>query len=337
MKKHKSKIGGQALIEGIMMRGLSKASIAVREPSGNIFTETWAITNIANPKLHRKIPVIRGVFNFVETMALGYKCLMKSAEIAIPDEEEFGDRDKADGDAVTEESVDRDKEDGVTEESGDRDKANGDEGSGFWFKLLMIVSMVAGVALAIGLFMYLPSLAVKGIYSLFDIDNIYRSPIEGVIKITMFVSYMALVSLMKDIKRVFQYHGAEHKAIFCYESGKELTTENIRSYSRFHPRCGTSFLLIVIVLNILVFSVVSWESLLIRTLLKLALLPLIVGVSYELIKFAGRHDNILTRIISAPGLFLQRITTREPDDKQIEVAIAALTPVMPVNKDEDKW
>lgn len=171
---------------------------------------------------------------------------------------------------------------------------------------------------------------------MFD-PGIFKSLIEGLIKIIIFVLYLALVSRMKEIKRVFGYHGAEHKSIACYEAGEELTVENVRKHTRFHPRCGTSFILIVLVIGILVFSVVTWSSLWMRVVLKLALLPVVMGVAYEIIKLAGRYDNVVTRIISAPGLWLQRLTTNEPDDSQIEVAVAALTAVLPDNKEEDQW
>ena len=204
-------------------------------------------------------------------------------------------------------------------------------------KVMAGIGMVLGVGLAILLFMYLPALFVQGLSALFPLSNILRSLIEGIIKIIIFVGYLALVSQMKDIRRTFEYHGAEHKSIFCYEHGDELTVENVRRYQRFHPRCGTSFMIIVLILSILIFSVVTWDNLVIRILLKLALLPIVVGISYELIKFAGRHDNLVTRIISAPGMALQHLTTREPDDSQLEVAIAALKEVLPVHQGEDRW
>ena len=161
--------------------------------------------------------------------------------------------------------------------------------------------------------------------------------IEGFIKIGVFLAYMALVGLMPDMRRLFQYHGAEHKTIACYEAGEELTPENIRKYPRFHPRCGTSFIVIVLILGILIFSVVTWSNALVRTVLKLCLLPVVVGIAYELIKLAGRYDNLFTRIISFPGLKIQHLTTREPDDSMIEAAIASMKPVIPENEGEDVW
>ena len=209
-------------------------------------------------------------------------------------------------------------------------------------RVVTIVGVVLGVVIAIGLFMYLPALIAKGINALtirfWALDlGWFRALIEGIVKIALFVGYLALVACMKDVRRTFEYHGAEHKSIACYEGGEELTVENVKQYIRFHPRCGTSFLIIVLILSILVFSVVTWDNLLIRMALKIVLLPVVVGAAYELIKIAGRHDNLFTRIISAPGMALQRLTTREPDDEQIEVGIAALKAVLPDNKGEDQW
>ena len=171
---------------------------------------------------------------------------------------------------------------------------------------------------------------------LFEIGYL-QGVIEGIIKIAIFVLYLFLVSRMKEIRRVFEFHGAEHKSIACYEMGEELTPENAAKHSRFHPRCGTSFLIIVLILSIIVFSVVSWDNLLVRTFLKIGLLPVVVGIAYELIRLAGRYDNIVTRILSAPGLWLQRITTNEPDEEQLGVAIAALKPVLPEDREEGRW
>ena len=203
--------------------------------------------------------------------------------------------------------------------------------------VVSVFALVMGVGLAILLFTALPAFLISLLGKLIEITPMGKSLLEGLTKIGIFVAYLALVSKMPDIRRVFEYHGAEHKTIACYEAGEELTVENVRAKLRFHPRCGTSFLLIVLVISILVFSVVSWESVLLRVVLKIALLPVVVGISYEIIKYAGRHDNALTRAISAPGLWLQRLTTNEPDDSQIEVAIASMMPVIPVEEGADKW
>lgn len=310
---HKSKIGGQALIEGIMMRGLDKTSMAVRVPSGEIDIETWGAGSLVHPKWYRRVPIVRGVVNMVESLVLGYKCLMKSAEKAGLD------------DGEDEEYEPSKFEKFVEEKFGDH-----------LFKIIGTIGMVLGVAIALLLFMYIPALAVKGLNHLVALGG-FKTLVEGVIKIAIFVGYLALVSKMKDIRRTFEYHGAEHKSIACYEAGEELTVENVRKHRRFHPRCGTSFLLIVLIISIIIFSVVTWDNLFIRIGLKVILLPVVVGISYEIIKLAGRHDNVVTRIISAPGLWLQRLTTREPDASQIEVAIAALNEVLPENKEDDQW
>ncbi len=306
---HKSKIGGQALIEGIMMRGIDKISMSTRMPDGSIDTESWEAGSL-NRAWYHKTPIIRGVVNFVSSMIIGYRCMMKSA-------------DKA----------------GFAEEEGEPSKVDLWIEKHFGDQLMKIVSVIAavlGVAIALCLFMFLPALAAQGINMLIPIGG-FRSLIEGVIKIIIFIIYLALVSQMKDIRRVFEYHGAEHKSIACYEAGEELTVENVKKHTRFHPRCGTSFILIVLVIGIIVFSVVTWNNVWMRTLIKLVLLPVVMGLSYELIKLAGRYDNPVTRVISAPGMWLQRLTTKEPDDSQIEVAIAALKEVIPENKEEDKW
>lgn len=305
---HKTSIGGQALIEGVMMRGPKKIAMAVRTQSGEIDVEEWAVKD--NLKVVKKIPLVRGVVSFFVSMIDGYKTLMKSAEKAGIDEEEEKSKfeiwlDERLGDNV--------------------------------MKVLSVIAGVLGALIAVVLFMYLPAALVKLLDKYVVALGGFKPWIEGLIKITLFVIYIALVSKMEMMHRVFQYHGAEHKTIFCYEHGLELNVENVKKQSRFHPRCGTSFIILVLILGILVFSVVSWESLLIRTLIKLALLPLIMGIAYELIKIAGRYDNFITKIISYPGVCLQHLTTAEPDESQIEVAIASMNPVIPENKEEDKW
>lgn len=308
-EKFKSKIGGQALIEGIMMRGIDKSAMACRLPSGEIDVEEWAINNGKNRPWYKKTPFIRGVFNFVETLVEGYKCLSKSADKQMSADDEKPSKFEA----------------WLERKLGD--------------KLMPVITTFAtilGVLLAVALFVFLPTFIVKFFDNFID-SNFLLTLIEGVIKIVIFIVYLALTSLMKDIQTTYEYHGAEHKTIACYEAGEELTVENIKKYSRFHPRCGTSFILFVLIISILVFSVVTWSSRLKRTLLKLLLLPVVMGIAYELIKIAGKYTNPITKIISAPGIALQRLTTREPNDKQIEVAIAAMERVIPEDKEEDKW
>ena len=300
----KTSIGGQALIEGIMMKGPEKSAMAVRQPNGEIKLTEW---KTKQPSGLGKIPFVRGIFNFIDTLLQGYKCLMDSAEIAGQEEEP----DKLE--------LWMDKHFG---------KAAG--------KLFSLVVTVLALALCIGLFILVPSF-LTSLFSEHIENQALLSLIEGLIKMGIFLAYIIGVSNLEDIRRTFMYHGAEHKTIFCYEHGEELNVENVRKQIRFHPRCGTSFLLIVIVISILISSLITWESVLVRAMLKILLLPVTVGISYELIKFAGRHDNLFTRIISAPGLWLQRFTTKEPDDDMIEVAIAAFTKVLPEDPDKDQW
>ena len=297
----KTSVGGQALLEGIMMKGPEKSAMAVRKPNGEIDLSVWDTKKLTGI---RKIPFIRGTFNFIDTLIQGYDCLMKSAEIS-------GQEDEPDKFELW---------------------LNKTFGKAAGSVFTTIITVVAA-ALAIGLFLGVPAL-IAGFIGNYVQNNFVLSAIEGVIKIALFFAYIIGVSKMEDIHRTFMYHGAEHKTIFCYEKGLELTVENVRKQQRFHPRCGTSFLLIVLVVSILLFSIVTWESLVIRVLLKILLLPVTVGISYEIIKFAGRHDNWLTRIISAPGLWFQNFTTQEPDDSMIEIAIAAVKPVLPENPED---
>lgn len=305
--KKKTSIGGQALIEGIMMRGPFLTSMATRMPDGSIEVETWDTHKSGKTPWTRRAPFIRGIFNMVDSMVVGYSCLMKSAEKA----------------GVEEEPTKFDR--WLEEKLGDN-----------MMKVLGGFAVVLGVTLAAVLFIFIPT----GLSSLLKPligAGIGLSLIEGLIKVIILVGYMWLCSRMKEIHRVFKYHGAEHKSIACYEAGLPLTVENIRPQRRFHPRCGTSFLFLVVFISIIVGSFISWDNPAIRMLLKLALIPVVVGISYELIKLAGRSDGILTRIISAPGMWLQRITTCEPDDSQIECAIAALEAVIPEDENADRW
>ena len=324
----KSSIGGQALIEGIMMRGPQMTAMAVRDPDGQIVLEKEE-TPAAGKRKIAKLPIIRGVVNFIASMRVGYKYLMRSAEIAMPEEftKEKPDTDGESGDATAE------------------PKKTKKEGSLF-VNVIMVVANVLGVALAIGLFIMLPNFIYKWCADWMPflspkapaLRSLIKSVFEGFLKIAVLVGYMLLVRLMKDIKRTFQYHGAEHKTIFCYEHGKELTLENVRGERRFHPRCGTSFLVLMLIVGIFISFLIDPISLLIfedvpptwlRALIRLLLLPLMMGVGYELIKIAGKHDNLFTRIISAPGMWLQRITVMEPDDGMIECALVAFKEVIP--------
>lgn len=304
-KTIKTSIGGQAVIEGVMMRGPKLTALSVRMPDQSISTEVWDTPN--SNKWYKKTPFIRGVFNFVESMTDGYKSLMKAAEKAGLDEE-------------------------AEEPSKFEQKLRqllGDKFMPFLQGCILLFSL----AMALFFFAFLPTTLV-GFFKDYISHPLALSALEGLTKIAILILYLALISNMSDIKRVFMYHGAEHKTIFCYEHGEELTVENVRKYTRFHPRCGTSFLVIVLLLSILVSSMVSWDNLWMRVGLKVLCLPIIMSLSYECIKFAGRHDNLFTRILSAPGLWTQRLTTREPDDNMIEVAIASMKKVIPENPNE---
>ncbi len=314
----KTSIGGQALIEGIMMRGPKHTAMAVRDPQKNIVLEKWETNTKKTPKFF-KLPIIRGVYGFIDSMRVGYKCLMRSAEISLEEEEkEKSEKEQKKSNAI--------------------------------FNVMMAVASVIGVVLAVLMFVMLPTFIYNGLEKLLPflplkneaLNSLIKSVFEGVLKIAVLVAYMLLVSLMKDIKRTFMYHGAEHKTIFCYEHGIELTVENVRKEGRFHPRCGTSFLILMLLVSIFISFFIDPLFLLtightphiaIRALVKLLLIPIIMGVGYELIKLAGKKDNLFTRIISAPGLWLQRITVLEPDDDMIECAITAFTEVIP---EEDK-
>ncbi len=305
--RKKTSIGGQALIEGILMQGPNMSAMAVRKPNKEIVIEKWE-TNRGGKVWYKKVPFVRGSFNFVSMMISGYKCMMRSAELAEIEEEEPSKFEKK-----------------LMELLGDN-----------FSKVVTGFAAIAGIALAVGLFMVLPTLLV-GLLSPLNLSASLSTVVESVAKITIFILYMALMSRIPDVQRVFQYHGAEHKTISCYEAGEELTVENIRPKTRFHPRCGTSFLLIVMVVSVLVFSQLGWGSVLMRVVQKIVLLPLVVGISYEIIKLAGRYDNFITRAISAPGIWLQNLTTAEPDDSQIEIAIAAMQICIPENASEDMW
>jgi uncharacterized protein YqhQ len=302
----KTSIGGQALIEGVMMRGPETTAMAVRIPDGSIDVETWPTKSAK--VWYKKTPFVRGIFNMVDSLRFGYTCLMKSMEKAGFEEEEPSKFERF-----------------LAEKLGKSLTA-----------VVGVVALILGMGLAIGLFTVLPTLLV-GFFGRWVGSGVLRSLLEGVVKIAVFVAYLALVSKVPDIHRVFMYHGAEHKSIACYEQQLPLTVENIREQSRFHPRCGTSFILIVLVVSILTFSVIRIDHIALRVIIKLAMLPLVVGIAYELIKYAGRLNNSFTRFLSAPGLWLQRLTTVEPDDSQIEVAIASLTPCIPKEKGADEW
>lgn len=398
----KTSIGGQALMEGIMMRGPKKSAMAVRNPQGEIVLEVTDIAKGKRPFI-TKIPIARGVYNFVNSMIIGYKALMRSAEISgleeieeelakekaakkaakkakkegkLPTEENasaetvaeetaaeeaVADKTVADetvGDeTITEETVAEeteaeatDAEDVAATEEPTVEKSDvkpeKKKSSGLTTAITVIAG-VLGVALALVLFIFLPDFLAGLASDPLPNSTVWRPIFAGILKILILIIYMALVCLMKDIRRTFEYHGAEHKTIFCYEAGLELTVENVRKQRRFHPRCGTSFLILMLIVSIgiglcidPIYMAITGNpeptNKLLFSLIKLCLLPITMGIGYELIKLAGRHDNLFTRIISAPGMWLQRLTVKEPTDDMIECAIKAFEAVVPEDN-SDKY
>ena len=312
-------IGGQALIEGIMMRGPQKQAIVVRNQEGGLEIKESELKLIKDKYPLLGLPFIRGVFTFIGSLVNGMKALMWSAEFYPEEEEEPTKFEKW---------------------------IEGKFGSEALMKWILAVAVILGIGLSLLLFIVLPTLATSGMLYFFPGAPMWlRNLLEGVVKLIIFFLYLYLCSKMKDIHRTFQYHGAEHKTIFCYERGLELTVENTRAMPRHHPRCGTSFLFVVIAIAILA-SCVVFElpgvrdvatNALVRILLHLVMLPFIVSVTYEINRFIGRHDNGVTRFLSAPGLWMQNFTTFEPDDSMLEVAIEALTRVLPNNEGDDEW
>lgn len=308
-------IGGSALIEGIMMRGPKRTTVCVRTGENEIYSEDVSIKTLAEKYRFFKLPFFRGIAGLIDSMRLSYKSLMLSADKAI----EAGE--------VEEEEPSK-FEKWLDEKFGDK-----------LVKIMMVIASIIGVALAIGLFFFVPSylfdLSAKVIPAFEGSGEtavLWKSVFEGVLKIALFLIYIIVCSQMTEMKRVFMYHGAEHKTIFCYENEEELTVKNVKKQSRFHPRCGTSFMILMLIVGIIVglfVPVKPFGVAFLRPVFKILLLPISCGVGYELIKICGKHDNLLTKIISAPGLWAQRITTKEPDDKMIEVAIKAIKEVIP--------
>lgn len=306
---HKTSIGGQAVIEGVMMRGPSDIAIAVRKSDGEIVIDKKSVKSVKYKIL--KLPIIRGVFNFFSSLVTGVKSLMFSAEFVDIEGDEQEEPSKIDK--------------WLTEKLGDKLK-----------DIAIYFSVAVSLVFSVLLFIMLPAFLTGFIKKLGAGHSIIILA-EGVVRIAIFMGYLFLVSKMKDIQRVFEYHGAEHKSIHCYEHGEELTVENVKKYTRLHPRCGTSFLFIVMIISIIVFFFIKSDVWYLRLVYRLLLLPVVAGISYEIIKLAGRYDTPLTRAVSKPGMWLQYFTTREPDDSQIEVAIVSLKAVIPENKEDDKW
>ena len=323
-EQFKTSIGGQALIEGILMRGPEKDAIVIRGADG--LTLEVSDRKVNPPESWKSKPFIRGIFNFFDSQVVGVKALMRSAEL-VPEEEQ---EEPSKFDQWLEKTLGGEK----------------------FQKAIVGIAVAMGVGLSVLLFFLLP-MTIASFFDKIITSNLLLNLVEGVIRMAIFMGYMILISKMGEMKRVFSYHGAEHKTIRCYEAGLPLTVENIRGMSRFHPRCGTSFLLVVMVISILIFSIASSLLLavfpglnairgtfgyrLLMIVFKLLLLPLVVGVTYEINRWAGRHDNGFTRVITKPGMLMQHFTTNEPDDSMIECAIRALELVLPEQKGSDAW
>ena len=329
------------------MRGPKMTAMAVRNTKGEVVVEEFETPTAKRPAFCR-CPIIRGILGYVDSMTLGYKCLMRSAELSgledIVEEKPKKKKGKKKEAAVEEVPV---TEEQSTEQIEEKKE---DKIPALMMTLVSVVSVVLGFGLAIVLFMMLPTFLYGLVAPFIESENVllnsvWKSAIEGILKVVLLVGYMAAISLMKEIRRTYMYHGAEHKTIFCYEAGLPLTVENVKAQNRFHPRCGTSFLILMLLVSIFISFFIDPISAAItgevlplglRALVKLALIPIIVGVGYELIKFAGRHDNALTRIISMPGVWLQHLTVFEPDDAMIECAITAVERVIP-DDGSDNW
>ncbi len=306
MMKPKS-VGGQALIEGVMMKGPDEIAMAVRKSDGEIVVKKEPVGKMEKSAFY-KIPILRGIIAFIGSMIIGVRAITYSAEVF--------------------EDIDSDEEKSKFEKW--LEEKFGDKSD----DIITYLSVAFALTMSIVIFMFIPTFLINFLKNIFT-NQVVLSGFEGILKILMFIGYIILISRIKEIKRVFQYHGAEHKVIYCYESGKPLTVENARGFTTLHPRCGTSFLLIVMVLSISVFSFLGWDNPIQRVAMKLILLPLIAGVSYELIKLAGKSKSKIVCAISYPGLMLQKLTTNEPDDKQLEVAIVALKNILGEDEDTD--
>ena len=307
-----SGIGGQAVMEGVMMKNQEKYAVAVRKPDREIVVETSTYEGLIKNKKIRNMPILRGVFSFIESLVLGMKTLTFSASFFEEEEDEKSGSRKAEKRAGA-------KKPAPTEEEQKKKEKRQEN-------VLMGGTVAISIVLAVAIFMVLPYY-ISVFFQRFITSQTLLALLEGVIRLTIFIGYVAAISLMPDIKRVYMYHGAEHKCINCIEQGMDLTVENVRKSSRLHKRCGTSFLLIVMLISIVFFLFIRVDNRILQLLLRLVLIPVIAGVSYEFIRLAGRSDHMLVNLFSKPGLLLQRITTREPDDSMIEVGIASVEAV----------
>ena len=346
----KNRVGGQAVIEGVMMKKGEEVALAVRKDDGTIVIDKSKFVALKTKHKWINIPILRGIVGFVESMILSFKTLGKATDMLGLEEEdarikaekkakkEAKKNAKSQG-AATEDKVEVENApsvtQGVTPPSADGGKEEKKSG-GATTVFIMVISLILGLGLALFLFSYLPSMVTNLMVDGLDLDptggwQYGLAAIEGAIKVLVFIGYLVLVSLMKDIRRTFQYHGAEHKSIACFESGMDLTPENAKKCTRYHPRCGTSFMFVMILLGIIAgMFIPQWgEMVWLRVVIKISILPLIMGIGYEFIMLAGKHENWLTKALSAPGLWMQRITTREPDDYQLAIAICAIKASMP--------
>ncbi|KAB3530878.1 DUF1385 domain-containing protein [Alkaliphilus serpentinus] len=305
-KDQYTSIGGQALIEGVMMRGQDEIAIAVRTSETEITVKKEPVSGIVKKYNLQKIPLLRGALALIDSMVLGVRSLTYSAELL---EASMGEANEPDKFEEFLKKIFKEKTNDV----------------------ILYFSVFVAIIMSVGIFILGPTFIVSAIKRFID-SIVVLNLLEGTIRLTIFIVYIVLVSKLKEMQRVFQYHGAEHKAIYCYESGQELTVENSRKFTTLHPRCGTSFMFIVMMVSMLIFSLVGWNNLLIRVVSRLLLLPLIAGISYEIIKLAGKSSSPLMKIVSYPGLMMQKLTTIEPDDSQLEVAIEALKNVLVVNQ-----
>lgn len=307
--KRKTSIGGQALIEGVMMRGPECVATAVRMPDSTIKVEKKQLESFSKRSKLLTLPLVRGVVSLVESLIIGVNAITYSASFF---------------------------EDEKTEEPGKFEKFLGKIFGEKLENIVMGFSVMLSVVFAVALFFVLP-LVIVSLFGRTLQNNALKNLIEGIIRIAIFLAYIILISRMEDIKRVFQYHGAEHKSIFCYENEEELTVENARKYKTLHPRCGTNFLFIVMIVSIFVYSFLSFRSMAFRVLSRIVMLPVIAGISYEILRFAGKSDSKIVHVLIYPGLLLQKLTTAEPDDSMLEVALSALKEVVEDSKGEDLW
>lgn len=303
-----TKVGGQAILEGLMMRGSRSIAIAIRKPDGNIHL---SVAPLKKPGAWKKVPIVRGVVSFIDSLVMGTENLFYGADLL----EKWENENKP-----------------VDEQSLDSNKDKKSEGLS---KATIYISAFLSICLTVGLFILLPTFILSLVSKAGLTNVVLLNLIEGVIRILIFIGYVWVCTFMEDIRRTFEYHGAEHKTIHCYENGLELTPENAQSFYTLHPRCGTSFMMFVMIISLLIFSLFGWPTLWVRVLSRLVMIPVVAGLSYELLQFTGRHNSIVVKVLSLPGIALQKITTREPSLDQLEVAIAAMNAVLPSHEDEN--